>query len=838
MRKYIKQELVEIVKQLGKANKMLQEKIRILAEDQVMDLLTECQQSAIAIGEKIEETEGEGTSLVPLLEEYCEELYVLSTVLENSEQTDRVEGRIHILLNKILDSIQYEIPDSKQEVVFLPYKASMWDSLESVWMAADKDENCNAYVIPIPYFDKNPDGSLAQMYYEGNLYPDYVPVTHYENYDFEKNHPDVIYIHNPYDEYNFVTSVHPAFYARNLKQYTDKLVYIPYFVCTDSIKEECCLQAGITYADKVIVQSDTIQNEYIRNCRKIFGKRISGEKFIVGGAPKFDKIIKTITSGVEVPEDWLNRVKGKKVVLYNTHLNTLLKYEEAAIKKIKSVFTFFSERDDVVLLWRPHPLSKPTLQAMRPGLYEQYCELEQNFRENKVGIYDESADMYPAISAADAYYGDSSSLITIFGVTGRPICLQNVEVKDNSSRGQRFEGAYTDGNMLYFANMEYNALCSMNLANGQIEHLGEFPEIERNQRRITQNIGSWNQKLWMLPFDSEKVYAYDLKTGKWACYSLPAEWPKDCKRNVIFAGAQVGKYYYGFCAGRYGVMRLDMESGEIDYSRDGLELYKKKITPGKSKLVCRQDCCVVGEKIYVACMAGNLVLEYDTTNTKITTYSVGNENNRYITICYDGNCFWLTEIFGKILKWNPKTKEEKEISIAGKNAMGSGGQAYASSLYADGYVWLFAYCTKENIRINVTTGAVETVYSFADEEISGSLQVTKSWYADGVVYFVNANKCTLVKINTLTLETQEIKISTTYEGIRWMWEPKQIDIYSDCIQRESNLFNKNIGGLVDYLLLTENTYNEQQRKCFLKFTKYPEGNSGEVIHQKMMEKDW
>ena len=42
------------------------------------------------------------------------------------------------------------------EAIFLPYKASMWDSLESVWKAADADPECDAYVIPIPYYDKNP----------------------------------------------------------------------------------------------------------------------------------------------------------------------------------------------------------------------------------------------------------------------------------------------------------------------------------------------------------------------------------------------------------------------------------------------------------------------------------------------------------------------------------------------------------------------------------------------------------------------------------------------------------------------------------------------------------
>ena len=40
----------------------------------------------------------------------------------------------------------------------------------------------------------------------------------------------LFYIHNPYDDWNLVTCVHPRYFSANLKKYTDKLVYIPYFV--------------------------------------------------------------------------------------------------------------------------------------------------------------------------------------------------------------------------------------------------------------------------------------------------------------------------------------------------------------------------------------------------------------------------------------------------------------------------------------------------------------------------------------------------------------------------------------------------------------------------------
>ncbi|MBQ7479974.1 MAG: hypothetical protein IJT01_13940, partial [Selenomonadaceae bacterium] len=55
----------------------------------------------------------------------------------------------------------------KKDIVFLPYKASMWDSLESVWKAAEEDkEHCNAYVVPIPYADLTPDRGVAEWHCE------------------------------------------------------------------------------------------------------------------------------------------------------------------------------------------------------------------------------------------------------------------------------------------------------------------------------------------------------------------------------------------------------------------------------------------------------------------------------------------------------------------------------------------------------------------------------------------------------------------------------------------------------------------------------------------------
>ena len=88
----------------------------------------------------------------------------------------------------------------------------------------------------------------------------------------------------------------------------------------------------------------------------------------------------------------------------------------------------FKERDDVVLLWRPHPLSVTTYQRMRPNLLQAYLQIIEKYKEEGWGIYDDTPDMNRAIAISDAYYGDGGSLVALYQCTGKPIMIQNINV--------------------------------------------------------------------------------------------------------------------------------------------------------------------------------------------------------------------------------------------------------------------------------------------------------------------------------------------------------------------------------------------------------------------------
>ena len=231
MTKAQKKQAEDFIHLLGRAHDGIKKTIETRNNEAALDLLSQCQECAIKLGEIIEEVEGEDFVTISFIEDYCELVYQFYEKLSQGQPVNGNQAykALRKSLIRMENSIKNDIKE-RREVVFLPYKASMWDSLESVWKAADEDPDCDAYVIPIPYFDRDSEGNFKEMHYEGDQYPDYVPVTHYDDYDIAVHEPDMIFIHNPYDDYNYVTSVAPKFYSRNLKQYTEKLVYIPYFV--------------------------------------------------------------------------------------------------------------------------------------------------------------------------------------------------------------------------------------------------------------------------------------------------------------------------------------------------------------------------------------------------------------------------------------------------------------------------------------------------------------------------------------------------------------------------------------------------------------------------------
>ncbi len=449
MRKLEIQQFSELVKTLNIAC----EELKKQADQQFLNLCADIQEFVSGMFAYVEKVSDSDSELAILLQSLYEMLYHAS------------QGKISVnQILKVVHKLQASANNQKVdkiEAVFFCYKASMSDSLESVYFAAKADPACDAYFIPIPYFDRNPDGSLGQAHLEGSrYYSDKYELTDWQSYDVEARRPDIIFIMNPYDGQNYVTSVHPNFYSSRLKNFTDYLVYIeyglPYWLYRDPWAEDIqgeFQKSGVLLPVHLYAHYDIrwavelaeahkvifAKNPKIAQQYQMTPERIQ-EKFVPLGSPKFDKIINTCKGDYNLPKQWRKKADDKKIILYNTSLSEFLKssamqseavgeypaHESQYFSKVRSILETFEKREDVLLWWRPHPLFETTLQSMRPALFDEYQRIINDFLTANKGIFDDTKDLHRAIAYSDGMISDESSLLLLYTATGKPFYIPSI----------------------------------------------------------------------------------------------------------------------------------------------------------------------------------------------------------------------------------------------------------------------------------------------------------------------------------------------------------------------------------------------------------------------------
>lgn len=691
MRRYKKKELLETVEMLVEANEVIGRLCKSNTE-RALEILGQCQESAILLGNLIESKGNGYAELIGILEDYCENIYQMSIAVSDEEQIRKLSKKIQKQLTYLNNKIRQEMPEDKKEVVFFPYKASMWDSLESVWMAADADEDTDAYVVPIPYYDKNPDGTFREMHYEGDQYPDYVPITNWEEYDFEERRPDVMFIHNPYDEFNYVTSVHPRFYSKNLKKFTEKLVYIPYFILNEIDPDDdaaiegmkhFCINEAVKNADKVIVQSEDMRQVYIKvlteesggskEARSYWEKKIDGS-----GSPKVDKVLRTKKEDLEIPEEWMKVIQKpdgswKKIVFYNTSVTAILRHEEQMLKKIKSVFQTFQEnKDEVALLWRPHPLIESTLVSMRPELWEGYRKIREKYREESWGIYDDTADMDRAVILSDAYYGDGSSIVQLYQKTGKAVMIQDANITNKllqeTDTGHFLKVAIGDAviykRKIWFNTFNFNALFCMDIGTGETVHVGKFPNETYERKRLYESMKLVGSKIYFAPFSAGTIAVYDTEQKEFGTIKLDEKQTGCGQGKPLFGGVELyGKYLYFLPVFSKAIVQIDTDSNEVIYITGWTKKVENLIF-NKKDAYFRRQCVLVDNKLMIPFCNANAVLEFNCDTLDYMVYQLGTEERGYSGICYDGHYFWLpSRTSRELFRWNPQINSGEIIGL-------------------------------------------------------------------------------------------------------------------------------------------------------------------------------
>ncbi len=342
-------------------------------------------------------------------------------------------------------------PEVKLEIVFMPYKASMWDCFDSIWKAASEDSRCHVSVVPIPYYEKNSNGELYRYHYEGNSLPDYVRIINCQEYSIQMHRPDIVYIHNPYDRSNYVTSVSPEYYSGELRKYTEILVYVSYFIASSY---DDILSAFPYIAPMAILNTNYIIYQSPVQLEMLKEMGLYQNNALVLGSPKLDCYANMTEPGIPDTE-WEKCIRSKKTVLLATTLNLLLLQSNDEepfgwITYMKLFLDSILQSADLTLIWRPHPLMEQTIRSMRPYLMDEYAKLVDSIAARQNCIIDRQPDCRYAFYYSDALISDGASMLMQYMPTQKPV-LNIYGHGAGTCRYQAFDisGAYFAAQMIY-----------------------------------------------------------------------------------------------------------------------------------------------------------------------------------------------------------------------------------------------------------------------------------------------------------------------------------------------------------------------------------------------------
>ena len=113
MSRILRKEMLNMVSLLNKANRTLKTSLNMkqVNKEGVIQLLADCQDVAVAMGNEMEMVHREKTEGVQKVQEYCSSLYQMSLVLRNPVKRKDVLKDLMEQVKQLRELIDQELPD-------------------------------------------------------------------------------------------------------------------------------------------------------------------------------------------------------------------------------------------------------------------------------------------------------------------------------------------------------------------------------------------------------------------------------------------------------------------------------------------------------------------------------------------------------------------------------------------------------------------------------------------------------------------------------------------------------------------------------------------------------
>ena len=572
------------------------------------------------------------------------------------------------------------------KVLFIVYRTEWWGCLDSLCRQECLKEDTNVYVMSVPRYDwdlRTKQLDAAKKHFEPEqlaaILPQGAKMVDYREFPIEQGF-DRIYIHNPYDNTYPVDSVERKFFSSNLKPYAKKLIYVPHLLYIGGIPEQ--------YAHTPVY--DNVDAIYLADGRAKYSL-----------APQYDRKVEIVPSGISEYLDKLGsqlqnrqgteqRPDTRKKLLFCLSYNNLYYGTEKLVRKIREVFDVLKNYRDIQVIFRPdEDILTRYIWENGPGRRE-YEALVAYFRKERIGIYDESPDLYRAAAEADGILSVGHPMDYLFSIQGKYVLRLDKDLRPIPSDSIRCVPSLwavtavedEDGVELWFVPEQTRLICRMALRGGAVTETGKVQDQKKAPKQristvqaeivaeVPETASGWlyyinitksGNSLYLTPFDSEGIWKFDLDTRCFSEQYLPNTSSANMTLTIPYGG-----YLYLIPRNYPGIVKYNMETEEVQILDGWIEELESHVSPECMKepyfiWAVKQE----GNMLYMASSKCDVWMEFDMDSDTWQMKSMNLPGKRFCDMVKKGEWVWLLPYCGdEVLLWNCKTCESQLIYTA------------------------------------------------------------------------------------------------------------------------------------------------------------------------------
>jgi SAM-dependent methyltransferase len=298
-------------------------------------------------------------------------------------------------------------------VLFVFHYPSVWPSWESVVDEMRASHRWKVSVVVAPFLrDHGTDRVLMLQQSKEILVARGINFIEADSFSLRQFRPHVVFVQTPHDQFLPDNLSLPRLIASGAK-----LCYVPYGLELGGSELNLQIQHNRPLhnnAWRIFARSQRHREMFVNHSDS------KGRNVVVTGHPKLDRLCNQ--TDVTIPVEMEKKLEGRTAFLWAPHYDIAQTPRWSSyLTHSESIFRLFANRQDIALIFRPHPLFFAELRHISEIGREAEVELRKRLESFSNIFLDESPDYRPAFNRSCALMADPGSFLLEYLPTKKPI---------------------------------------------------------------------------------------------------------------------------------------------------------------------------------------------------------------------------------------------------------------------------------------------------------------------------------------------------------------------------------------------------------------------------------